>query len=184
MTSVLLLMDFQNGIAGRPGMEDVVDHASQALNAARGAGVPVIFVRVAFRPGYPEIAESNLSFSAAKAAAGDTMHVDQPGTQILASLTPLDGEEVVVKKRISAFEGSDLQVLLRGLGADHLVLAGVTTSGVVLSTVRRAADLDYRLSVLQDACGDSDDEVHRVLVQKVFPKQAEVMDVADWAATL
>jgi nicotinamidase-related amidase len=90
----------------------------------------------------------------------------------------------VVKKRISAFEGSDLQVLLRGLGADHLVLAGVSTSGVVLSTVRRAADLDYRLSVLQDACGDSDDEVHRVLVQKVFPKQAEVMDVADWAATL
>jgi nicotinamidase-related amidase len=177
-------MDFQNGIAGRPGMEPVVEAASNALSAARAADVPVVFARVAFRPGYPEIADSNMSFGAAKGAAGDTMHLDQPGTQILEALAPRETEPVVVKKRISAFEGSDLEVLLRGLGVDTLVLGGISTSGVMLSTVRRAADLDFRLTVLEDACGDTDAEVHRVLVQKVFPKQAHVMSVADWAATL
>ena len=83
---------------------------------------------------------------------------------------------------MSAFTGSDLEVLLRGLGAGTLVLTGIATSGVVLSTVRQAADLDYRLVVLSDACLDAEPEVHRVLIEKVFPRQATVQTVAQWAA--
>jgi nicotinamidase-related amidase len=89
---------------------------------------------------------------------------------------------VVTKRRVSAFTGSDLEVLLRGLGAGTLVLTGIATSGVVLSTLRQAADLDYRLIVLEDACLDADPEVHQVLTQKVFPRQADVTTVAEWAA--
>ncbi|MGN7799529.1 cysteine hydrolase family protein [Leifsonia sp. 22587] len=183
MTTALLLMDFQNGIAGRPGFEGTVDTAAEALAAAREHGIPPIFVRVAFRPGYPEVAASNLAFSRT-VGAGDAMHLDSPATQITDRLAPRDGEPVVVKKRVSAFAGSDLAVLLRGLGADELVLTGIATSGVVLSTVRQAADLDYRITVLADACGDADPEVHRVLTEKVFPRQASVTTVADWAASL
>jgi nicotinamidase-related amidase len=62
------------------------------------------------------------------------------------------------------------------------VLAGIATSGVVLSTVRQAADMDYRLTVLSDGCLDADPEVHRVLTEKVFPRQAEVSTVAEWTA--
>jgi nicotinamidase-related amidase len=148
MNTALLLMDFQNGIAGRPGFEPVVDAAARALAAARGRGVPVIFVRVAFRPGYPEISPDNHAFSRHRDAGGDDMALDRPGTQIIDRLAPRDDEHVVVKKRFSAFTGSDLAVLLRGLGADDLVLGGISTGGVVLSTVRQAADLDYRLTVL------------------------------------
>ena len=75
-------------------------------------------------------------------------------------------------------------MLLRARGIDHLVLAGIATSGVVLSTLRQAADLDYRLTVLADGCLDGDPEVHRVLLHKVFPRQAEVTTIADWAAGL
>ena len=182
MTTALLLCDFQNGIAGRPGMEDAVEAASRALATARERGIPVLFVRVAFRPGYPEIAASNLSFAARAASAGDTMLVDSPYTQVVDALAPRPDEPVVIKKRISAFAGSDLEVLLRGLGAEELVIAGIATSGVMLSTVRQAADLDYRLTVLADACADADPEVHRVLTEKVFPRQATVTTVADWAA--
>jgi len=57
-------------------------------------------------------------------------------------------------------------------------------SGVVLSTLRQAADLDYRLTVLADACADNDPEVHRVPLEKVFPRQAVVTTSDDWAATL
>ncbi len=101
-----------------------------------------------------------------------------------AALTPLDGEPVIVKRRVSAFSGSDLDVLLRGAGADTLILAGISTSGVVLSTLRQAADLDYRLTVLADACADTDEEVHRVLTEKVFPRQALVTTTDEWIASL
>jgi nicotinamidase-related amidase len=64
------------------------------------------------------------------------------------------------------------------------VLAGIATSGVVLSTLRQAADLDYQLTVLADGCLDADPDVHQVLLGKVFPRQAEVTTIADWAACL
>jgi nicotinamidase-related amidase len=184
MTSALLLMDFQNGIAGRPGFEPVVERAGRALAAARAHGLPVIFVRVAFRPGSPEVAASNLAFGPRRGEAGDAMREDRPATQILEALAPRAEEPVVVKKRISAFAGGDLDLLLRGLDVERLVLAGVSTSGVVLSTVRQAADLDLRLTVLSDACGDPDPEVHRVLVEKVFPRQAQVLSAEEWVRDL
>jgi nicotinamidase-related amidase len=101
-----------------------------------------------------------------------------------AALAPRPDEPVIIKRRISAFSGSDLDVLLRGANANALVLGGISTSGVVLSTVRQAADLDYRLTVLADACADPDPEVHRVLTEKVFPKQALVTTTDEWIARL
>ncbi|WP_302847300.1 cysteine hydrolase family protein [Arthrobacter sp. ok362] len=84
------------------------------------------------------------------------------------------------QRRVSAFTGSDLEVLLRSAAAEHIVLAGITTSGVVVSTVRQAADMDYRITVLEDACADPDTEVHRVLMDEVFPRQAVVTSTVAW----
>jgi len=182
-TTVLIAMDFQQGIVERLGDADVVAAAARAVDAARAAGIPVVFVRVAFRPGYPEIAASNRSFGHARTTAGGSMHEDGPGTRITAALGPRPDEPIVTKRRISAFTGSDLEVLLRGYDADALVLAGISTSGVVLSTVRQAADLDFRITVLEDACADSDPEVHRVLTEKVFPRQAVVTTTDAWIAS-
>jgi nicotinamidase-related amidase len=181
---VLLLMDFQHGLVERLDVPSVVGAADRAALAARAAGIPVMFVRVGFRPGYPEVAEANATFSAVTAQAGDAYTQDHPATQIHAALAPRDGEPVIVKRRVSAFSGSDLDVLLRAAGADALVLAGISTSGVVLSTLRQAADLDYRLTVLADACADPDAEVHRVLTEKVFPRQALVTTADEWIASL
>jgi len=180
---VLLVMDFQNGIVERLGDDTVLAAADRAVQAARAAGVPVMFVRVAFRPGYPEAAETNASF-AAVARSGAAMTLDHPATQVHAALAPRADEPVVVKRRVSAFTGSDLDVLLRAMQADTLVLAGIATSGVVLSTLRQAADLDFRLVVLADACADADPEVHRVLTEKVFPRQAQVTTTDEWIVTL
>jgi nicotinamidase-related amidase len=71
-------------------------------------------------------------------------------------------------------------MILRSSEVDELVLCGIATSGVVLSTLRQAADLDYKLVVLADGCADLDPEVHRVLLEKVFPRQADVMTVDEW----
>jgi nicotinamidase-related amidase len=87
---------------------------------------------------------------------------------------------IIDKRRVSAFSGSDLEVLLRANSIEHIILTGFATSGVVLSTLREAADKDYQITVLHDCCGDRDEEVHRVLTTKVFPRQAEVLSVEEW----
>jgi nicotinamidase-related amidase len=160
--TALLLMDFQRFIVDRFPSASAVERAGAALAAARAAGVPVVFVRVARRSGPTE---------------------DSPETQVVPELAPRPGEPVVVKRRISAFAGSDLDVVLRDLGVRRLVLAGISTSGVVLSTLRQALDLDFALEVLADACADSDPEVHRVLTEKVLARHAAVRTVAEWAAS-
>jgi nicotinamidase-related amidase len=175
--TALLVMDFQRGIADRyPG--EVVEQAAIAVGAARDAGIPVVFVRVAFRAGHPEISARNRAFAALREAGG-LLEDDSP---VHPALAPRPDEPIVTKRRVSAFAGSDLDVVLRALGARTLVLSGIATSGVVLSTLRQAADLDFELTVLRDACADLDPEVHRVLLDKVFPRQADVVDVATWAA--
>ncbi|GAA1008407.1 hypothetical protein GCM10009551_089810 [Nocardiopsis tropica] len=182
---VLLLMDFQRGIvdgAERAGGL-ALGQAERALSAARDHGMPVVHVRVAFRPDYPEISPANRAF-APIVQTGDSMTEASPLTAIVTEVAPLPGEPVVTKRRFGAFSGSDLDAVLRGLRADQLVLAGISTSGVVLSTVRYAADLDYGLVVLFDACADHDPEVHRVLMRKVFPRQAEVITVDEWIDAL
>ncbi len=182
--AALLVMDVQNGILGRyeDGAPELLERLREAIAAARAASVPVIYVRVAFRQGTPEISSRNRRFSALREGGG--FGLDDDATQIHEAVAPQPGDPVVLKKRVSAFAGSDLDVLLRGLQIETLVLTGVATSGVVLSTLRQAADLDYGLVVLADGCLDSDDEVHRVLTGKVFPRQAEVTTVADWVAGL
>jgi nicotinamidase-related amidase len=180
--SALLVMDIQSGIVERFDQDGtLVARVAEAVAAARAAAVPVIFVRVAFRPGAPEISPRNKSFGAALAAG---IAGEESAITIDPRVAPAPGEVTVTKRRVSAFTGSDLEVVLRAGGIERLVLAGISTSGVVLSTVRQAADLDYGLTVLADACGDSDEEVHRVLTEKVFPRQADVIDVATWAAGL
>ncbi len=181
--TALLVMDFQRSIVDRFDSSAALEAAVRAVGAAREAAVPVLFVRVAFRDGFPEIAATNRAFSALKerGPSGTERH---EGAQIHPAFERRDDEPLVTKRRVSAFSGSDLDVLLRGLGARHLVLAGIATSGVVLSTLRQAADLDFELTVLADACADADAEVHRVLTEKVFPRQAAVGTVADWSAGL
>ena len=180
----LLVMDVQQGIVERYGEEAarLLERLGSALEAARAAGITVIYVRVAFRPGYPEVSSANRSFAALSASGGFTD--EDPATKIHPAIVPQPGEIVVVKKRVSAFSGSDLELVLRAKNITALVLTGIATSGVVLSTLREAADRDYQLLVLTDACADSDPEVHRVLTEKVFPRQAEIASVAEWIARI
>jgi nicotinamidase-related amidase len=86
---------------------------------------------------------------------------------------------VVRKTRVGAFSTTDLDQQLNDRGITTLILAGVSTSGVVLSTVREAADRDYRIYVLADASADRDPHVHAVLTEKVLPMQAHLITVAD-----
>jgi nicotinamidase-related amidase len=179
MTEALLVMDVQNAIVDRfDAKQAYLDRVVAAVERAEQAGVLVVLVRVAFSPGHPEVSARNKSFSALRSSMA--MNLGDPATEPVSQLLRGKGEVVVTKKRVSAFAGSDLELVLRSHDVDTLVLAGIATSGVVLSTVREGADRDFRLIVLEDLCLDADEEVHRVLTQKVFPRQADVINSDDW----
>jgi nicotinamidase-related amidase len=179
-TEALLVMDVQNGIVDRfrEHAEGLLAKLAEAVAAARSADVPVIYVRVAFRPGTPEVSPRNQAFS--RLAGSTDMAETSDATAIHPAVAPQSGEIVVTKRRVSAFAGSDLDVVLRALQIDSLVLTGIATSGVVLSTLRQAADLDFGLTVLSDCCADADPEVHRVLLEKLFPRQATIASAQEW----
>ena len=180
--TALLVMDIMNGMISRLGAnaEPLIGSLTTAIAAARAAGIPVIYIVVGFRKGSPEISPANKSFSAFKQNPAVMAGLEEPLT-VHASVVPRPGEIVVTKRRISAFTGSDLEVVLRAQGIRHMVLTGISTSGVVLSTLREAADKDYELTVLSDGCADADAEVHQLLLGKIFPRQADVMTVKDWS---
>src|SRR5258707_1392667 len=142
-TEALLVMDVQNGVVERfaEHPESLLASLAETVAGARAAGVPVIFVRVAFRDGTPEVSPKNQTF--AHLARLGTLREDDPSTQFHSALSPQPRDIIVTKRRVSAFAGSDLDVVLRSLGVDSLVLCGIATSGVVLSTLRQAADLDF-----------------------------------------
>lgn len=182
MSTALLVMDVQQNIVSRYSSDaEYLPRVRRAIDAARRSGIRVIYVTVSFRQGFPEVSARNKSFSAIRQTGG---FVAGDGTAIPQAIAPAPGEIVVTKRRVSAFAGSDLDVVLRAGDVDTLVLSGIATSGVVLSTLRQAADLDYKLIVLADGCLDADAEVHRVLTEKVFPRQADVLSVERWVQQL
>ncbi len=151
---------------------------TQALQkAARDAGILVCYSATVFRPGYVEISDRNKTFSQRKTsgqpAIGDPLQV------IHEAVRPIEGEVVVGKHRVNALFGTDLDMTLRANNIETIILLGYATSGVVLSTTRYAADSDYRIIIAEDCCSDSDIEVHDFLTQRIFPRQADVVQSED-----
>ena len=151
----------------------VVEKAVAVQAAARKARVMVCYCATVFRPGYPEIGQRNKTFSQRK-ASGQTAITD-PMALIHPSVRPIEGKVVVGKHRVNALYGTGLDVALRANDIHDLVIFGYATSGVILSTARYGADLDYNLIVVEDCCADSDVEVHDFLTQRIFPRQAELV---------
>ncbi|MFE6163979.1 cysteine hydrolase family protein [Streptomyces sp. NPDC056486] len=174
--TALLAMDFQNGIIGHiPGADALIERVGGAIAHVRAAGGTIGYVRVAFTDDdWAAVPERNKSFSAV--AAARMLHHEEAATQIDARIAPADGDIVVRKIRYGAGSTTDLHQQLRDRDIDTLILSGISTSGVVLSTLIDVADRDYRVYVLTDGIADPDPEVHRILVNDVFPSRAHLID--------
>jgi len=181
--SALLVMDVQRDIVDRADDgSGFLPRLRKAVDATRAAGIPVIYVAIGLRPGPRDGGTRNKMLNTVVQAGLFTE--GDAGTGIHPAIAPLEGDIVVTKRRASAFAGSDLDLVLRTLDIDHLVLTGIATSGVVLFTVCQAADLDLGLTVLSDGCLDPDPEVHRLLTEKLFPRQADVLTIEEWCAAI
>lgn len=175
--TALLLLDFQpmtlNAIEDS---DATVAAAERALTAARSAGVACIHVRVAFTErDHAAVPQDHAVFG--DLAAAGAAREGSPEASFIEPLTPRSDEHVVTKTRVSAFARTDLADLLDSRGIDRLVVAGVITSGAVLSTVLDASDRDLRLTVLGNASADFDPLMHESLLETLLARYAEVIDV-------
>jgi nicotinamidase-related amidase len=177
-TTAVLALDCQKGVFGMvTGADRIVKAAKNILDAVRPKRYPVIHVGLGFRPGYPEVSADHPTFSMVRGSGRFVNGTES--AEFHESIAPKDGEIAIVKHRVSAFSGNDLEMILRAQGIKDLVLFGVATSGIVLSTIRQASDLDFRCIIVKDCCFDADEEVHRVLTEKVFTRQGVVVTSED-----
>ena len=133
-TTALLVMDVQRGIVDRYAQDaGYLARLRRAVDAARTADIRIIYVTVRFRPGYPEVSPRNKSF--ATLSQTTAFSEGDPATAIHPDVAPAPGDILVTKRRVSAFAGSNFDVVLRAANIDTLVLTGIATSGVVLSTL-------------------------------------------------
>jgi len=183
--TMLLMADFStSGIGQNPiaKARQTLERAKEVLDAARHAGIFVGYCISHFRPGFPEVSDRNTT-RAARRDSGEVLPTD-PAALIHPAVQPQAGEPVIAKHRTSAFSGSAFEMILRAHNIETLILMGHATSGVILSTVRLAADLDYHLIVVEDGCADRDPEVHKLLMEKVFPRQATLVSAKNLVAAL
>jgi len=158
--TAIIIMDFHNRIVNHVARDPqgVVQRAAQVLEGARRMGIPVIHIVL----------------------GGRGFETGSPDAQIHPGVAPTPGEPVIAKTKWGAFSTTGLDVLLREMRRDTLVLMGLSTSGCVLSTMRAAFDLGYKPVVIADACDDQDPEVHQVLTKKIFPLQGTVLTAEEF----
>ncbi|HWE51014.1 MAG TPA: isochorismatase family cysteine hydrolase [Bryobacteraceae bacterium] len=184
--AAVLAMDCQAGLVSvyaKP-PEEFAARASQVLQSARSAGLPVVHVQVGFRPGLPEISPRNKIFASLKSSAQHQKLFEGAAGAVHPALGPEPGDIVITKHRVSAFAGTDLAMVLRAKEISTVVLFGIATSGVVLSTLLEACDADFKIVVISDCCADLDTELHDALLNRLFPRRADVLTAADFVKSL
>lgn len=184
--TAVLAMDCQAGVVSiyvQP-PDEFLKRASGVLAAARKAGITVIHVQVGFRPGLPEVSSRNRLFAALKANVQHQQLFQGSAGAIHPALGPEPDDIVVTKHRVSAFAGTDLAMLLRAKEIETLVLFGIATSGVVLSTLLEAFDSDFRNFVISDCCADRDVEIHNALLSRLFAQRGQVLTADEFVKAL
>jgi nicotinamidase-related amidase len=173
--TALLVMHYQTDILGLfPSVAPVLLANTRKLcDAARANGVGVYFANLRFGPGYPEVSPSNKNGQGIKRLG---LFIDD---RTAPELDQQPNEPLIVAHRASVFFGTDLEARLRAQGIDTLMMVGIASTGVVLSSVAYASDADFRLYTVKDCCYDPDEIVHEHLFSTAFESRTTVLSLAD-----
>jgi nicotinamidase-related amidase len=193
MTIVLVAMHYQNEVMHAAGKikvgvaehadnrHELVANAGRLLALARGAGIPVVSVRIAFRGDHADVIPNCVIFR--NVIARKAMVDGSWGAEFHEGLGPAEGEFVIKHTRVNAFHGSQLEEALRVLKADRLIMAGVATNSVVSTSVACAADMGYEVTVVADACSSGDQALHEASLENMR-LVADVVDLDVLAARI
>ncbi len=190
--TALIAVHLQNDIVGTSGafapfFRAEIDRvgtlttAKRVLDAARAAGVPVVYTRVAWRPDYSDLHANSPLLNI---VVQQNCLVDgTPGAAIIDELAPQDGDRVITHQRIGGFHDSDLDDLLRNASVDTVAFLGVATNASVEGTARVASDLGYQVLVVSDACSAATPQAHAASLESLG-LLAEITTTDDLIAAL
>ena len=165
-TAALIVIDLQKGIVNAPiptvhPVSEIVRRTAQLVRAFRERGLPVVLVNVSGRaPGRTDAGAPKFAFP-------------PDWTELVPELDQQPSDYLVTKQRAGAFIGTLLDEILHQRGVTQVFLVGVATSLGVESTARSAYDLGYNVVFVADAMTDRDVEVHRISIEKIFPRLGE-----------
>jgi len=171
-TSALLMLHWENDLVMPEGklakhfwkrvQEDkVIEHAKAVLNAAREAGMFVVFVNIGFQSGYPEVPPRKyLKGYIAEIVDGNMLLQGSWGAANIDQLKPLKSEPIIWNYTASAFEATALDRILSNRGIKSLFLSGVATNYVVENSMRAARDKGYQNFILMDCCNAASQDLH------------------------
>lgn len=178
--STLLLLDFQVGVGDQLYSKTAAQQAAATLATARNVGLLVIFSKLEFQDNYSDISPRNCFFIKYK-----TENKLPPGaSRLIPAFTPLPNEILINKPRFSAFSGRDLGSFSLARNHSPSEIGGVSTGGVVLTTLCEAVDEDFELTILRDACADPNPDLNEQLASKLFPRSAAALTTDAWKGVL
>lgn len=193
--SALLILHYQNGIVSPKGKfafsgtaaqvekHKCIEKTAAVLKAGRKAGIPVFYVNIEFRDGFPELKKPTYplieSIQERNAFIRGTWDAAVPD-----ELKPQTNDIMIINFNSSAFSHTDLDCILRAKGVKTLFLAGIATNWIVESTSRYGAELGYDITVLEDCCQGFTDELHNFAIKETLPFYGTIIKSPDFIAAL
>jgi gluconolactonase len=190
----LLIQDMQNDViieggafadSGAPAhatSQNVVANVAGLADACRSAGVPVIHVWYIVEPGAAGLKLNAPLFQGVKES--DALVRGTWGAAPADGLEPRENDFVVEKMRMNAFHDTKLDILLRGLGVDTVVVTGAWTNMSIEHTARHGADAGYRMLVAADGTSTIDDDWQRAALEYAMTNVATVATCSEIAGAL
>jgi nicotinamidase-related amidase len=193
--SALLILHYQNGLvrhdgvfafSGTPGQvekHNCLEKTAGVLKASRGASILVVYVNIAYRPGFPELKKPTYPLIESIQERGAFLRGSRDA-EVPEELKPEEGDITVINFDSSGFSHTDLDCILRARDTKQIYLAGIATNWVVESTTRYGAELGYDITVLEDCCQGFTDELHNFAIKETLPFYATIMTSQDFIAAL
>jgi gluconolactonase len=193
-TSALVIQDMQNDViieggafadSGAPAhatSQNAVENVRELAAACRAAGVPVIHIWYIVEDGSPGLKQNAPLFEGVKSA--NALVRGSWGAAPADGLEPQPGDHVVEKMRMNGFYETRLDILLRGLGVENLIIAGAWTNMSIEHTARHAADAGYRAIVASDGTSTVNDEWQNAALNYAMQNVASVATCAEIAGAL
>ena len=187
--SAFLVLHFQNGVAHPDGVwgkylfpqvekNGSVGNAKRALDAARQRGMLVIYVNIAWRPGFPELPDDTCGLLK-EAKDNNECLVGSWGADVIDELKPEGDEIIVINFGSDSFEGTDLDLILRNRGIKNLYVVGQCIEHVVATTVKRAVNMGYSAAILKDCTSGFTDQNYDAMVE-IMPLYADLVTADDF----
>lgn len=184
--AALIVIDMQKGFVSRKSplcikmAEESIPYCVKAVEHARKAGIPVIWVKRAYSPDGSDVekARKNIWKKGGKPLLRDSK--GEISDEFTDQLFPEDGERIIVKPRYSAFFDTSLDLVLRRLGINSIILTGTTTPNCVRTTCYDGLSLDYDVYIIPECCSSNTVEIQNANLSDMENAGAVIMPLKDF----